>query len=1388
MDGIEQYTISELVTLLKSRGLSVKYRLKSELVERLRNAIGENPLTDEEQSRNSSYDENGSVFNDSGSSDGTSDNDDSQSTNNSEENSNGEDQHNNSAGGNSNGGSGDNNEDHSENPSNNDDRDGDEENGKMTTISFRDVEDALPKFGGASHDDVQRWINNFEKTAETCKWNEVQKYLFMRKLLVDTARRSVESDDDIVTYAQLVAHLQKEYKDEASVMEIHQRLQRRRKLRHETCIDYMFEMMKISHKKVDDHSVIRYVADGINDDKRNRLALYEAESIEQLKKKLKAFDAIHKPEGGSTKSNEKKSPENQNGGKNKEKHPPKQKRCYNCGETSHKLDECPDKGKGKRCYNCGAFGHISKDCRRPKKSSSTTPEATKPEVVLMQDDVEREMTLPAQIGDITVHPLVDTGCPWTLLRYSTYKRCRLPHYDTYTVPLKGFDGRPSRSLGSVEVTVKIDNEFYTLQCHLVWDNSMSYEMLLGRDWLKQTRTTFVNGKVQVAKLNQDIPDIFLIEPTPQEIAAKDLPAVTAITSAHERNEIIHLIENYAPKQVAESCIKMQITMTDPTPVYQNPRRMPERDRLIVQQLVDEYLADGTIRPSKSPYASPILLKQKPNGTHRMCVDYRKVNERIAKDRYPLPLMEDVIESIHDQVIFSSIDLRNGFFHVDVEEESKKYTAFITPDGQYEFNKAPFGLCNSPAVFQRYINTVFREAQATKLVRLYLDDVLIPSTSVRDNLEKVKKVFQLAADNGLKINFQKCKFFETRIKFLGFIIEGGKIRPSHEKTKAIQAFPLPRTPRAVQSFLGLTGFFRKFIDQYATIARPLSDLLRDGVTFKIADKQIAAFEELKRLLCSAPVLRLYNPKAATQLHTDASKWGYGGCLMQKQNDDGQYHPVYYLSFKTTEAEEKLHSYELEVLAIMKCLERLRTYLLGIKFEIFTDCESFQQTMRKKTATAKVARWALQLEEYDIEVKHRPGRQMKHVDALSRMETMLIDEGILQTIRNAQKKDDECQVLTQLLEKGPHKNYVIRDGIIYDFDDGYYRLKVPHDMVNSVLTGIHGDNHISRRRMEMAAKQEYQIKDLAKRIDAIVNNCITCILATRKNGKKDGWLHPLDKHDSPLHTYHIDHLGPLTETKKKYNYILLVVDGFTKFTWLHPTKSTKCAEAIEKLRSQQTTFGNPRRIIADKGSAFIAKEFETYCTEEDINLHLVTTATPRGNGQAERMNRTIIPTLTKLAIDEPTKWFKFVPHLQRAINSAVTRTTKTTPFRLMFGIDMKNNELASVTQVIQDELINSFDADRSQMREMAACNILKVQDENQRTYNKNRKDPQLYTVGDLVAIEQTQYHKGRKIHPKMLGPYEVVKVGRNERYHVQKVGSSEGPNYTSVPAERMKQWAQ
>lgn len=325
-------------------------------------------------------------------------------------------------------------------------------------------------------------------------------------------------------------------------------------------------------------------------------------------------------------------------------------------------------------------------------------------------------------------------------------------------------------------------------------------------------------------------------------------------------------------------------------------------------------------------------------------------------------------------------------------------------------------------------------------------------------------------------------------------------------------------------------------------------------------------------------------------------------------------------------------------------------------------------------------------------------------------------------------------------------------------------------------------------EKHLEDNYFIPKLKSKIERLIANCVHCILVNRKRGKQEGFLHPIRKDDVPLSTYHIDHLGPLESTPKNYKYILAIIDGFTKFVWLYPTKTTQSAEVISKLETQKTNFGNPIRIIFDRGTAFVSKEFEEYCSKENIQHHLITTGLPRANGQVERLNQVIISVLSKLSIDNPSHWYKHVNELQQTINSTYQRSIATTPFELLFGTKMNSKLTDTLKETLEAEFQANFEKHREDLRREAKKQIFKVQEQNKRTYNLRRRTPRKYAMGDLVAIKRTQFGPHLKLRPKYLGPYKIIKVKSNNTYEVSKEGNHEGPNLTSTAVDHMKPWNQ
>jgi len=527
-----------------------------------------------------------------------------------------------------------------------------------------------------------------------------------------------------------------------------------------------------------------------------------------------------------------------------------------------------------------------------------------------------------------------------------------------------------------------------------------------------------------------------------------------------------------------------------------------------------------------------------------------------------------------------------------------------------------------------------------------------------------------------------------------------------------------------------------------------------------------------------------------LHCDASASGFGAILLQKQ-EGGQFRPISYFSHRTTPAESKYSSFELECLAAVYAIKRFHVYLLGIKFKIVTDCDSFRLTLSKQIVNPRIARWAMFLQQYDYEIIHRPGKRMVHVDALSKCNSILVLEGntFEQTLSIKQDQDQRICKIRDQLEKREDKLYELRDGLVYRKINKHRLLfYVPESMENNVIRTCHDDlGHVGAKKVISNIMKVYWFPNIQGKVKHYIKNCLKCIEYSPPSGKPEGYLHSIPKGTVPFQTCHVDHYGPLEKTGKGYVYILAIVDAFTKFLRLYPCKSTKASEIIKHLREYFRYYSKPRRLISDRGSAFTSNEFKDFVKEEVIEHVLIATGTPRDNGQIERLNRTLTPMLAKLS-DDPKKWDQTLESVEFTINNTICRSTGDTPSKLLFGLD----QLGAINDLVRLSLDQSTEIrDLKKLRETASCEIVKNQAANEKAYDRSRKKATTYNVGDYVMIVNTDTTAGvnKKLIPKYKGPYIVHKVLDADRYVVTDVPGfqiTQIPYQGIISADRMKAW--
>lgn len=411
--------------------------------------------------------------------------------------------------------------------------------------------------------------------------------------------------------------------------------------------------------------------------------------------------------------------------------------------------------------------------------------------------------------------------------------------------------------------------------------------------------------------------------------------------------------------------------------------MKREELLVLRKVLTELLDKEFIRVSRSPAAAPVLLVKKPGGGVRFCVDYRGLNSITKKDRYPLPLLSETLRNIAKAKWFTKLDIIAAFNKVRIAEEDVHKTAFRTRYGSFEYRVMPFGLTGAPAAFQRYINNTLQD-YLDDFASAYVDDVLVYSSgSLKDHRKKVGQTLQRLMDAGLQIDIDKCEFEVKTVKYLGFLIEAEVgIRVDPEKVKAIREWAIPTSVKGVRGFIGFVNFYRVFIQDFSDIARPLTELTKKDVQFKWDDRCEEAFDKLKEMLITAPILAHFDPERETMVEADSSGYATGGLMLQK-DDHGIWRPVAYLSKKHSPAEANYPIHDKELLAIIRCLEAWRPELQAVKhFTILTDHKNLRYFYSEKQLTERQVRWSEYLARFNFTLEWKPGKSLGRPDALSR----------------------------------------------------------------------------------------------------------------------------------------------------------------------------------------------------------------------------------------------------------------------------------------------------------------------------------------------------------------------------------------------------------------------
>ena len=534
--------------------------------------------------------------------------------------------------------------------------------------------------------------------------------------------------------------------------------------------------------------------------------------------------------------------------------------------------------------------------------------------------------------------------------------------------------------GPYEVIKPVGKVNYLVWLHDRKKKKRVYHVNMLRKWNTPSASNYL---VQLSEDDTEEEDI----PTWQDEEGGE-PTLGAQLENEQKKDIHGLLSEFSdvfrPGPGKTTLAEHSIETSASSAVRLPPYRLPHAFREKVQQEIKDMLDHDIIEHSSSDWASPIVPLQKADGTLRICVDYRRLNSVSKMDAYPMPRVDDMIDQIGVAKFISTLDLTKGYWQVPVRVEDRHKTAFATPFGLFQFKRMPFGLQGAPATFQRMVDRLLDGTG--EFSDAYIDDIVVYSQSWEEHMDHLRLVLQRLRLAGLTVKTRKCQLGTNKCVYLGYVIGNGEVRPESSKLKAVQEFSVPHTKKGVRAFLGLTGYYRRFIPDYASIACPLTDLTRKSQPSNNVQWSLecdTAFKKLKQALCSNPVLRGPNFDLRFYLQTDASERGIGTVLSQVDSN-GKDHPVAFFSKKLLPREQRYSTIEKECLAIKKGIQVFRTYLMGRPFTILTDHRSLEWLDRLKDTNSRLSRWSLFLQEYNYSIVYRPGSANANADGLSRQE--------------------------------------------------------------------------------------------------------------------------------------------------------------------------------------------------------------------------------------------------------------------------------------------------------------------------------------------------------------------------------------------------------------------
>nr|AAX93001.1 retrotransposon protein, putative, Ty3-gypsy sub-class [Oryza sativa Japonica Group]ABA91620.1 retrotransposon protein, putative, Ty3-gypsy subclass [Oryza sativa Japonica Group] len=1051
--------------------------------------------------------------------------------------------------------------------------------------------------------------------------------------------------------------------------------------------------------------------------------------------------------------------------------------CFRCNQMGHYARQCPQNptNTSSRHANGSTARTPTPAAAQSRPSSQASGQGTCASNNFGRGRVNHIQAETAQdapdvvmgmfsVNSVPAIVLFDSGASHSFISQAFVKR---NGWKTQNLRVPMIVHSPGRNIRATQICPEVNlriEEVDFLAKPIVLD-SQSLDIILGMDWLAKHKGQIDCAEKSITLQGPGGKQVRFTSNTPT--ASRSILTCLQVTSL-ESVPVVCEYPDVFPEELTsmppDREIEFAIELAPGTaPIAKRPYRMVANELAEVKRQIEELKSKGYVRPSSSPWGAPVLLVKKKDGSERMIIDYRALNEVTIKNKYPLPRIDDLFDQLKGARVFSKIDLRSGYHQLKIRSEDIPKTAFSTRYGLYEFTLDQF-------------------------VVVFIDDILIYSKNEEEHAEHLRLIMEKLRDHQLFAKFSKCEFWLDREAFLGHVISSNGVDVDPSKVEAVLAWNPPKNVLEIRSLLGLAGYYRRFIEGFSKLVRPMTELLKKEKKFHWSAACEDSFQEMKKRLTTAPVLTLPDIRKDFEIFCDASRQGLGCVLMQERK------VVAYAFRQLRPHEVNYPTHDLELAAVFHALKIWRHYLIGNRCEVYTDHKSLKYIFTQTKLNMRQRRWLELIKDYDLGIHYHPGKANVVADALSRkaycnvaqirpdqdrlcrelekLRLTVVQSGVPASltvqptlesqIREAQKDDEGIKELIKRIQEKKDTNFSIDDqGTVWCGP----RICVPakKELRDLILKEAHESAysiHPGSTKMYQDIKAYFWWTGMKRDVAEYVALCDICQRVKAEHQRPAGLLQPL-----PIPEWKWEEIGMyfitgLPRTPSGYDSIWVIVDRLTKSAHFVPVKTIFDGKKLAELYMTHVVcrFGCPKKIVSDRGTQFTSRFWKQLHEALGTDLNFSTAYHPQTDGQTERVNQILEDMLRACALDFEGTWDRCLPYAEFSYNNSYQASIQMSPNEAMFGRKCRTplcwNEVGEAL-VFGPDILKAAEEQVKLIRER-----LKTAQNRQKNYADNRRRDLEFEKGDHVYLRVSplrgmrRFGMSGKLAPRYIGPYLIT----------------------------------